>query len=158
VIVSEFRFEKERVQATLWLAPGTSVDGAFFVAGRTSTGLGRERVGDLLNAEPGFFPFELHDGRTVLYSRAQLVAAAIEPAGSEATEDSGYDVATKCHVGMVLSTGLKVTGTIAMHCPPGRTRISDYARLPQAFRYVVTSSNTLLINTAHIVEIMEVEG
>ena len=48
---------------TLTLAPGTSVSGSFFVAGQTSHGEGSERVGDLLNAQPGFFPFELRDLR-----------------------------------------------------------------------------------------------
>jgi hypothetical protein len=153
--VSEFRFEKERVSATVTLATGTSVNGSFFVAAHTSQHDGRERVGDLLNAQTGFFPFELRDGSTVLYNRAHIVAVALEPGVSEAEHDPGFDVATKRNVGMLLSTGMRVKGAVAVYCAPGRDRLSDYARLAQLFRYVVTHKNTLIINSAHIVELLE---
>ena len=152
---SEFRFEKQRIAATLTLAPGTSVSGSFFVARQTSSGDGAERIGDLLNANSGFFPFELRDGTTVLYNRSHLVAVALEPGVTEAERDSGFDVATHRHVGMLLSTGMRVKGKVAVYAAPGRDRLSDYARSPQAFRYVVTQKNTLIINAAHIVELME---
>jgi hypothetical protein len=154
--VSEFRFEKRRISATLTLAPGTSVSGSFFVALQTSTHEGAERIGDLLNAQAGFFPFELRDGTTVLYNRAHLVAVALEPGVSEAERDPGYDVATHRHVGMLLSTGMRVKGKVAVYAAPGRDRLSDYARSPQIFRYVVTQKNTLVINAAHIVELTEI--
>jgi len=153
--VSEFRFEKQRISATLTLAPGTSVNGSFFVAGQTSNHEGAERIGDLLNAQAGFFPFELRDGTTVLYNRMHLVTVALEPGVSEADRDPGYDVATHRHVGMLLSTGMRVKGKVAVYAAPGRDRLSDYARSQQAFRYVVTQKNTLIINAAHIVELTE---
>jgi hypothetical protein len=153
--VSEFRFEKLRISATLTLAPGTSVSGSFFVAGQTSNHGGAERVGDLLNAQPGFFPFELRDGTTVLYNRIHLVAVALEPGISEAERDPGFDVATQRLVGMLLSTGMRVKGKVAVYAAPGRDRLSDYARSPQAFRYVVTQKNTLIINASHMVELTE---
>ena len=43
-----------------------------------------------------------------------------------------------------------------MYAAPGRDRLSDYARSPQVFRYLVTQKNTLIINAAHIVELMEI--
>ena len=153
---SEFRFEKQRVAATLTLAPGTSVSGSFFVAGHTSLSEGRERIGDLLNGSQGFFPFELRDGSTVLYNRSHLVAVALEPGVNEAEDDPGFDVATQRHVGMLLSTGRRVRGKVAVYAAPGRDRLSDYSRSPQAFRYLVTQKNTLIINAAHIVELMEI--
>ena len=154
--MSQFRFEKQRVPATLTLAPGTSVAGSFFVAAHTCHGAGAERVGDLLNEQPGFFPFELRDGSTVLYNRAYLVVVALEPGVSEAEGDSGYDIATHRHVGMLLSTGMRVKGKVAVYAPPGRDRLSDYARSSQAFRYLVTQKTTLIINAAHIVELTEI--
>lgn len=153
--MSEFRFEKQRVSATLTLAPGASVSGSFFVAGQTSNHDGAERIGDLLNAQTGFFPFELRDGTTVLYNRAHLVAVALEPGVTEAERDPGYDVATHRNVGMLLSTGMRVKGRVAVYAPQGRDRLSDYARSAEPFRYVVTQKNTLIINAAHIVELTE---
>lgn len=153
--MSEFRFEKQRVSATLLLAPGTSVNGCFFVAGQTSMHDGAERIGDLLNAQPGFFPFELRDGTTVLYNRPHLVAVALDAGVSEAERDPGYNLATHRHVGMLLSTGMRVKGRVAVYAPQGRDRLSDYARSPETFRYLVTQKNTLIINAAHIVELTE---
>lgn len=155
--MSEFRFEKERVSAALTLAPGTSVNGSFFVAAHTSTRKGRERerIGDLLNAQPGFFPFELRDGSTVLYNRAHVVAVTLDAGASEADQDPGYAGATQRHVGMLLSTGMRVKGMVAVFSAPGRDRLSDYSRTPQSFLYLVTQKNTLIINAAHIVELTE---
>jgi hypothetical protein len=154
--VSQFRFEKQRVPATLTLAPGTSVAGSFFVAAHTCHGAGTERIGDLLNEQTGFFPFELRDGSTVLYNRAHVVVVALEPGVTEAEGDSGYDIATHRHVGMLLSTGMRVKGKVAVYAPPGRDRLSDYARSSQMFRYLVTQKTTLIINATHIVELTEI--
>ena len=153
--MSQFRFEKERVPATLTLAHGTSVSGSFFVAAHTSFREGRERVGDLLNAQPGFFPFELRDGITVMYNRAHLVVVTLEPGAREAEQDPGYASATRRHVGMLLSTGMRLKGGVAVFSAPGRDRLSDYARSSQSFRYLVTQKDTLIINAAHIVELTE---
>ena len=153
--MSEFRFEKLRVSATLTLAPGTAVSGSFFVASQTSNHEGAERIGDVLNGQPGFFPFELRDGTTVLYNRSHLVAVALEPGVTEAERDPGYDVAMHRNVGMLLSTGMRVKGRVAVYAPQGRDRLSDYARAAEMFRYVVTQKNTLIINATHIVELTE---
>jgi hypothetical protein len=56
---------------------------------------------------------------------------------------------------VVLSTGMHVRGIVAVYSPPGHQRLSDYARSPEAFRYLVTQKNTLIINVAHIVELTE---
>ena len=153
--MSAYRFEKQRAPATLTLAPGTSVSGFFFVAAHTAHRAGAERIGDLLNEQAGFFPFEHHDGTTVLYNRVHLVAVALEPGVTEAEQDPGYDIATHRYVGMLLSTGMRIKGKVAVYAPLGRDRLSDYARSPEVFRYVVTGENTLIINAAHIVELTE---
>jgi hypothetical protein len=153
--MSEFRFEKRRINAHLALSTGTTVSGCFFVAGGTATHTGPERVGDLLNAQPGFFPFELIGGNTALYNRAHIVMVALAPGVSEAELDPGYEVAKRRTVAMLLSTGRRVAGTVAVYQPAGRDRLSDYARSGDMFRYLVTPEQTLIINAAHIVEIVE---
>jgi hypothetical protein len=40
--------------------------------------------------------------------------------------------------------------------PAGRDRLSDYARSSDAFRYVESSEATYIVNSAHIVEFMEI--
>jgi hypothetical protein len=80
---------------------------------------------------------------------------SLEPGVNEAECDPGYEVATHRYVGMLLSTGMRVKGKVAVYAAPGRDRLSDYARSPEAFRYVVTQKNTLIVNAAHIVELTE---
>jgi hypothetical protein len=156
--VSQYRVEKRRAEAALTLTTGTTVRGCFFLAGSRASHGGPERVADLLNAEIGFFPFELSaDGRpyTVLYNRTQLVVVTLLENTIEAQLDPGYSVATERRVRMLLSSGTTVHGRVRVYRPPGRDRLSDYARLSETFRYVETDEATLIVNSAHIVELRE---
>ena len=93
---SEFRFDKRRTDAVLTLSSGQAVRGSFFVSYGSARHTGPERVGDLLNSETGFFPFEIHDEqgkRTALYHRTHVVAVSLTD--NEASLDPGYDVATR---------------------------------------------------------------
>jgi hypothetical protein len=156
---SEYRVHKDRIDAIITLANGQSAQGYFFVARASAqhVGPGRERVGELLNAEPGFFPFGIEDGdspRTVLYNRRQVVMVAL--ADNEARRDPDYDIAAERLVSVQLSNGQQFTGVVRVHRPHGRNRLSDWARHPDTFRYVETREMTLLVNIAHVVEVHEV--
>ena len=157
--MSEFRIEKRRAEAELTLSTGIRVKGTFFLASSSAVHAGPERVGDLLNADQGFFPFELSgDGnpQTVLYNRAHVTMIALPPSVVEAQLDPGYDLAIKRRVSILLSTGTRVAGTVSMYRPVGHDRLSDYAHIAEAFRYLETSDHTLIINSAHIVELQEI--
>ncbi len=145
---SEFRFEKRRVEAIVSLSGGERVHGSFFVAG--------ERVGDLLNQEIGFFPFEIHIGsstQTVLYNRAHVVTVLVSE--SEAARDPGYAIAKRRDIWMTLSDGRRIRGVVRVYRPEGRDRLSDWARQPETFRYVDTDEGAILVNAAHIVAVTE---
>ena len=154
---SEFRFDKRRTDAVVTLSSGQAVRGCFFVSYGSARHAGPERVGDLLNSETGFFPFEIHDEhgkRTALYHRTHVVAVSLTD--NEASLDPGYDVATRRVVSILLSTGERVVGSIRVYRPEGRDRLSDWARQPDVFRYVEARDRTLIVNAAHIVEVIEV--
>jgi hypothetical protein len=155
--VSEFRIEKRRVEATLTLATGSTLQGCFFLAGSNANHSGPERVGDLLNGETGFFPFEHRCGElsTSLYNRTQLLLVRLPAGSNEAELDPGYSVATERAVRIVLSNGEAVEGRVRVYRPSGRDRLSDYARSPERFRYVETADGTVIINADHIVELRE---
>jgi hypothetical protein len=156
--VSDLRIEKRRTEAELTLATGTTVHGCFFLAASSATHA-PERVGDLLNTDAGFFPFELNrQGRpeTVLYNRSHVVLVTLLAASAiEAQLEPGYAVATERGVRMLLSNGRTIEGCVRVYPPSGRDRLSDYARTPQLFHYVETPRATLIVNTAHIVELRE---
>ena len=155
--MSEFRVEKARADAVLTLSDGTSVHGCFFVAGSSATHEGPERVKDVLTSESGFFPFEVGDAggdRTVLYNRAHVIMAKLAT-DDEPRRDPGYEVATQRSVSVLLSSGSRVLGTVRVYRPPGRDRLSDFARSPETFRYVEIPGGTLIVNVAHIIEISE---
>lgn len=152
---SRYRIEKRRADAELTLTTGARVKGCFFVWASSQTRTGPERVGDLLNEQDGFFPFELEDGRTALYNRAHIVAVRLPAHAKEAELEPGYVVATRRLVSMLLSNGDRVDGVVAVQRPSGHDRLSDYARMAEAFRYVETASETLIVNSAHLVELRE---
>ncbi|HXD73703.1 MAG TPA: hypothetical protein VN628_08205 [Vicinamibacterales bacterium] len=154
---SEYRFEKRRVDATVTLSSGRSTRGCLFTAGQSTRHGGPELVSDLLNAGPGFFPFEVQEdngSRTVLYNRAHAVLVAL--ADNEAEHEPGYSVATRRFVSVLLSTGERISGAVRVYQPAGRDRLSDWARQPETFRYLETGGLTFLVNAAHIVDISEV--
>jgi hypothetical protein len=153
---SDYRVEKSRIPAVINLSTGDSVEGCFFVAGASAHGSVPERVAEILNAEGGFFPFELHDGaatRTVLYNRNQILTVALTDA--EARRVPGYDVATRRDVSMHLSDGRRLAGSVRIYRPKGRDRLSDWARHPDAFRYLEIGDATVIINVAHVIELGE---
>jgi hypothetical protein len=157
--MSEFRVEKRRAEAELTLSTGTRVKGAFFLAGSSAGHVGPERIADLLNGEQGFFPFELAgDGspRTVLYNRAHVTTIALPPSVIEAQLEPGYELGVKRRVSVLLSTGTRVAGTVSVFGAIGHERLSDYAHVGEVFRYLETSDRTLIINSAHIIELMEI--
>ena len=156
--VSEFRIEKRRAEAALTLTTGSTVTGWFFLSGSSASHSGPERVLDLLNAEAGFFPFELKAGSapsTVLYNRAHLLLVTLLDEIVEAQLDAGYSLARERAIRMLMSNGHAVVGRVRVYRPSGRDRLSDYARLPEPFRYVETKGATIIVNSAHIVELRE---
>ena len=139
------------------LSSGTLINGYFFIAGGSARHDGPERVWDLLNSEPGLFPFEITDTegtRTVLFNRDHVVTVALTD--NEASRDPGYAVATRRAVSVLLSTGERLEGAVRVYRPEGRDRLSDWARQADVFRYLETADATLIVNSGHIVEISEV--
>ena|SRR5438067_460918 len=155
--MSQFRVEKRRARSELALSTGVTLWGSFFLAGASATHV-PERVSDLLNAEAGFLPFETASvpAETVLVNRAHILSVALLDATTEVQLDPGYSVATGRQVAMVLTNGVTVTGTVRVYRPQGHDRLSDYARAPEAFRYVETAQGTVVVNTAHVVELREI--
>ena len=152
---SELRVEKRREAAEITLVTGATVSGVFFLAGSSPLHTGPQRVGDLLNDEAGFFPFEA-GGDTTLINRAHVLKVSLPTQMIEAQLDTGYDVATRRHITILLTTGEAITGDIVVFRPAGHDRLSDYAHIDEPFRYVELADRTLLINSAHIVTLTEV--
>jgi hypothetical protein len=156
---SQFQFEKRRIEGVLTLSSGDLVPGYFFTAAGITRHDGPERVGDLLNFEAGFFPFEVRDetgARTVLFNRVHVVTVALSE--NEASQDPGYQVATQRVVSLLLSTGQRLTGAVRVYRPEGRDRLSDWTKQPEIFRYIENGDRTLIVNAAHIVELSEVSA
>lgn len=153
--MSQYRVEKKRAEAEITLTTGGKVKGYFFLWATSQSHVGPERVGDLLNEQVRFFPFELEDGQTALFNRAHIVLIRLPADAIEAQQEPGYEVARRRVVSMLLSTGQRISGTVAVYRPIGRDRLSDYARGDEMFRYVETGDHTLIVNSAHLVELRE---
>jgi hypothetical protein len=156
--MSEFRVEKHRAEAELTLAGGATVRGWFFLASSTAHHLGPERVADLLNSEAGFFPFSPIGGTpndTILVNRTHVISVKLLEQTNEPQVDPGYQLATERHIVMRLSNGSTLAGAVRVYRPAGRDRLSDYARLPEVFRYVESADGVFVVNSAHIVDLRE---
>lgn len=153
--MSEFRVEKRREAAEVTLVTGATLPGFFFLAGSSQLHTGPERVGDVMNFEPGFFPYE-SGTETTLINRAHVLKVTLPARIIEAQLDAGYEVATRRAVKVLLTSGESIAGHIVVFRPPGRDRLSDYAQIDERFRYVELPDRTILINSAHIVAMTEV--
>jgi hypothetical protein len=153
--MSEFRVEKRREAAELTLVTGATLSGRLFLAGASQLHTGPERVGDVMNFETGFFPFETTRG-TMLINRTHVLKVSLPPQMIEAQLDAGYDVAKRRTVEVLLTTGDTVVGNVMVIRPAGHDRLSDYARIEEQFRYLELEDRTLLINSSHIVALTEV--
>jgi hypothetical protein len=142
------------MDAVLVLTNGTTVIGQFFLAPANQNSTGRERVGELLNAELTFFPFEDERGETVLYNRDHVVT--VEVFDDEARRDAGYGVARPRTVTLSLANGKQLVGSVRVFRPEGHDRLSDWARHGPRFRYVETAHSTFLVNVDHVVDAREV--
>jgi hypothetical protein len=152
--MSEFRFEKHQVAASLVLSTGAMRHGHFFVVTSLTHG-GPERIGDLLNGNAGFFPFQHDDGTTGQYNRAHLVMVTLPAGVAEEQREPGYSVSHRRDVSMTLSTGTGISGAVLVSGSAGHERLSDYARTSKQFWYVLTSRATVIVNSDHIVELVE---
>ena len=153
--MSEFRVEKRREAADVTLVTGATMSGVFFLASSSQLHTGPERIGDVMNFEPGFFPFE-SGGETSQINRAHVLKVVLPTLMIEAQLDAGYDVATRRHVKILLTTGETITGHVVVYRPAGHDRLSDYAQIDERFRYVELADRTVLVNSAHIVALTEV--
>ena len=154
---SRFRYEKRRTEAVVTLASGESIRGFFFTEGGAAHHQGPQRIVDMLNDEPGFFPFEVKavgGARTVLQNRSQIVTVAVFD--EESRRDPGYDVAARRQVSLLLTNGRRVEGTVRIYRPEGRNRVSDWTRQPETFRYIESDTATFIVNIAHVVTVTEV--
>jgi len=158
--MSQFRVEKRRAEADVTLATGATVRGAFFLAGSAARHTGPERIGDLLNAESGFFPFETGagDAGTLLINRAHVIVVKLLDRADEPQLDPGYDIATARRVSLLLTNGTTLVGTVRVYRPEGRDRLSDYARSTETFRYLENREGTFIVNIAHIVNLCELDA
>jgi len=156
VASSEFLVEKSREPAVLTLSNGESLAGSFFVAGGSARHEGPERIGDLLNSETGFFPFEILEAgiaQTVLVHRDHVVTIALSE--NEASREPGYALATSRTVSLLLSVGQRLDGVVHVYRPKGRDRLSDWAHHGERFRYLETAGATIVVNVDHVLEARE---
>ena len=156
---SDLRFEKRRNKAVIQFSNGETVEGNFFTGAGSVIRSGPERIGDLLNAESGFFPFEVssEDGpQTLIYNRTYVVTVTVS--SDEPRQELGYDVATPKSVTMRLSTGQRLLGSIRVYRPEGHNRLSDWSKSRNQFHYLETDGWALLVNSAHIVEVSEIQS
>ena len=126
----------------------------FFLAGSSQVHSGPERVGDLLNTETGFFPFEFR-GETTLINRAHVLKVSLPPRSSRRSSTPATTSRRAGTVNALLTTGETITGHVVVFRPAGHERLSDYARMDEPFGSRAPD-RTLLVNSAHIVALTEV--
>jgi hypothetical protein len=155
--MSQLRVEKGRMAATLTLSNGATIRGSMFLWQGVAEHTGQERVRDLLNAEAGFFPFEVQAPsgvRTHMFNRDHVLFATLD-GDNELRSNPGHEVATIRHATVLLSNGKRLSGVVRVLNPLGRDRLSDFARTQERFQYLECDGLTYIINMHHLIELTE---
>jgi len=151
-----FQIEKRRARVRITLASGTTVGAVVFLADVTRNGNRPERVGDMLNADPGFFPSEISEApapRMTLFNRDHVVVVRLAEPELERELDASNAIAPRRRVTLLMTNGDVLVGELTIVAPEGHTRVSDAASSGERFRYVETESGTFVVNFDHVVEI-----
>ncbi len=158
--ITVFRIQKREARATLTLAGGRTVRGAFFLSETAADHAGPERIDEVLNAATRFVPFHVDadTGRAsvILLNRAQIVTVGLPPTEAELVHDSSYELARREPARLVLSNGERVTGEMHIAALSGHARLSDFANL-HTFLHVEKPHQTVLVNFDHVVELEPLE-
>lgn len=155
--MSDLRIEKQRVEATIVLSNGTSMQGCVFVSAFNATQTGPESVKDVMNDGPGFIPFEVVEGdhsAIHLVNRQHVLFVALG-SDDELRREPDYDLATKRAVSLLLDNGARLDGFVAVSRPRGRDRLSDHTRWCEPFWYLEVPPTTLIVNASHVIELTE---
>jgi hypothetical protein len=157
VSLSELRIEKHRVEVTVTLSDGRTVQGCVFVSEYNANHTGPESVKDLMNDGPGFFPIEvLHpDGVTIRLLNRQHVLFVTLANDRELRQAAGAEVATRRAVTLVLDNGTTLDGFVPVSRPRGRDRLSDHTRWEEAFWYLDVPPRTVIVNASRVIELQE---
>jgi hypothetical protein len=155
--MSDLRIEKKRIEATIMLSNGSSIQGCVFVSSFNATQTGPESVKDLMNDGPGFFPIEVIEGDhlTIHLVNRQHVLFVTLGSDDELRREPDYDVATRRAVSLLLDNGATLDGYVAVSRPRGRDRLSDHTRWSEPFWYLDVPPTTLIVNASHVIELLE---
>ena len=155
--MSELRIEKHRIEATVTLSDGRSMQGCVFVSPFNATQTGPESVKDLLNDGPGFFPLELKaaSGTAIhLLNRHHVLFVTLAD-DEELRQSSGAETAMRRPVTVVLDNGDRLDGFVPVARPRGRDRLSDHTRWGESFWYFEVPPTTMIVNANRVVELLE---
>ena len=157
VSMSELRIEKHRVEATVTLSDGRSMQGCVFVSPLNATNTGPESVKDLMNDGPGFFPLESQadDGTAIHLLNRQHVLFVTLSNDEELRQETGAEVATRRQVTIVLDNGTRLDGFVPVARPRGRDRLSDHTKWGESFWYMEVPPATIIVNADRVVELVE---
>lgn len=155
--MSELWIEKHRVEATVTLSDGRTMQGCVFVSAFNATHSGPESVKDLMNDGPGFFPLELKapEGAAIHLLNRQHVLFVTLGSDEELRHSADLEVATRRPVVVVLDNGARLEGFVPVLGPRGRDRLSDHTRWGEAFWYLEVPPATVIVNANRVIELLE---
>lgn len=160
--MQEYQVKKEHhASGVVRLSTGSSIRGRFYLSGVTTEHSGPERVGDLLNREDRFFPFEVEpqaggSTHTSLLARHYVLYVKLDGHSSRGEGEAGLAMASTKFVSLLLSNGERLRGEIYYAMPAGKERLSDIASAPERFRYFGSKDALSLVNFEHVVEILPI--
>lgn len=137
------------VRAEILVEGGTLVTGDLHLFASARDHAGPETPADLLNRDETFFAITEANGQTLILSRRQVLMVRLE--AEPVREDPDRLLAARTiEVGVELTDGTAIQGTVTSELPPRRPRALDYLNHRRGFFPLQSPDALRLINRDHV--------
>ena len=137
------RIRKNRKRAEIVYTDQSRQEGNFFVSLASSRRRGPESIGEILNGERRFLPFEVQDGHLMMVQRSAILM--VRPKDSEVDEIA--QTAGRVFAQVMFISGYSVSGYVYNDLPSSYPRLSDYLNGTGLFFHLEIDSEDYLINS-----------
>lgn len=137
------RIQKNRKSAEIVYTDQSRQTGSFFVSPASSRRRGPESIGEILNGERRFLPFETQDGQVIMVQKNAMLM--VRPKDSEVAEIT--QTVDRVFAQVIFVSGYSVSGYVYNDLPRSYPRLSDYLNGTGLFFHLEINSEDCLVNS-----------
>ena len=155
--MSQFKIQKHKQKVDLKLKGAETLSGYFFLNAQGASHEGPDRVLDMLQASPGFVPFETHAHEFWMVNTEAIESVVVDSVYElEVIRSFGDDYYIFKEVLVQFVPGHCAKGNLVIEPQEGFKRVQDELNRGKRFVILDCGDRTHLIATSHVATVVEV--